>query len=66
MSDANTTSAGDLTRSLSGAIQSHPLPPAMLLLAHHVLALPPLSPTSATSWTASLWFSELLASASAP
>jgi hypothetical protein len=30
MSDANTTSAGDLTRSLSGAIQSHPLPAALI------------------------------------
>jgi hypothetical protein len=30
MSDANTTSAGDLTRSLSDAIQSHPLPAALI------------------------------------
>jgi hypothetical protein len=30
MSDANTTSAGDLTRSLSGAIQFHPLPAALI------------------------------------
>jgi hypothetical protein len=30
MSDANTTSAGDVTRSLSGAIQSHPLPAALI------------------------------------
>jgi hypothetical protein len=30
MSDASTTSAGDLTRSLSGAIQSHPLPAALI------------------------------------
>jgi hypothetical protein len=30
MSDGNTTSAGDLTRSLSGAIQSHPLPAALI------------------------------------
>jgi hypothetical protein len=30
MSDANTISAGDLTRSLSGAIQSHPLPAALI------------------------------------
>ena len=30
MSDANTTSAGDFTRSLSGAIQSHPLPAALI------------------------------------
>ena len=30
MSDANTTSAGDLTRSLSEAIQSHPLPAALI------------------------------------
>lgn len=30
MSEANTTSAGDLTRSLSGAIQSHPLPAALI------------------------------------
>lgn len=30
MSDANTTSAGDLTRSLSVAIQSHPLPAALI------------------------------------
>ena len=30
MSDAKTTSAGDLTRSLSDAIQSHPLPAALI------------------------------------
>jgi hypothetical protein len=30
MSDANNTSAGDLTRSLSTAIQSHPLPAALI------------------------------------
>jgi hypothetical protein len=30
MSEADTTSAGDLTRSLSGAIQSHPLPAALI------------------------------------
>jgi hypothetical protein len=30
MSDANAISAGDLTRSLSGAIQSHPLPAALI------------------------------------
>jgi hypothetical protein len=30
MSDVNTTSAGDPTRSLSGAIQSHPLPAALI------------------------------------
>lgn len=30
MSDVNTTSAGDLTRSLSSAIQSHPLPAALI------------------------------------
>jgi hypothetical protein len=30
MSDTNTVSAGDLTRSLSGAIQSHPLPAALI------------------------------------
>jgi hypothetical protein len=30
MSEANTTSAGDLTRTLSAAIQSHPLPAALI------------------------------------
>jgi hypothetical protein len=30
MSDGNMTSAGDFTRSLSGAIQSHPLPAALI------------------------------------
>jgi hypothetical protein len=30
MSETSTTSAGDFTRSLSDAIQSHPLPAAMI------------------------------------